>query len=202
MKCFHLVFVSATNTYAPRPAVPTSVVFLNRHIFIEASLLQSLHSLFFFFSHSTKSLLQQEAWNPIPFPTKLQETEKLSKQGRTEAAGWATSQCCSRAEVSTQLCSACRCLQELPLLQGLWEWCFATLILKINSGVLYLHRSKQKLTLFSTDNLTEERFLFPDFYSILGICICLRSVKLGQIIQFEVWEMYIVPRTANFQKKI
>lgn len=39
--------LSATNTYVSRPAFPTSVVFLNRHIFIEASLLQPLHSVFF-----------------------------------------------------------------------------------------------------------------------------------------------------------
>lgn len=49
MKCFNLALLSATNTYVSRPAVPTSVVILNRHIFIEASLLQSLHSLFFYF---------------------------------------------------------------------------------------------------------------------------------------------------------
>lgn len=181
----NLAFLSATKTYVSRPALPTSVI-LNRCIFIEASLLQSLHSLFSIFSHLTKSLLQQEAWNPIPFPTKLQETEGISKQGRTEAAAWATSQCCSRAEVSTQLSSAGRCLQELPLLQGLLELCFATLILEINSGVLHSHKNKQKLTLFSTDSLTEQWFLFPDFYSIVGIYICLWSLKLGQNIQFEV----------------
>lgn len=56
----NLAFLSATKTYVSRPALPTSVI-LNRCIFIEASLLQSLHSLFSIFSHLTKSLLQQEA---------------------------------------------------------------------------------------------------------------------------------------------
>lgn len=134
----------------------------------------SLYIHFFFFPFNkifavTGSLIQ------LPFPPNP-GNRRTFQRGQDGAAGWATSRCCSRAEVSTQLPSACSHLQELPLLQGLLELCFAIFILQINSGVLHSDKGKQKLALFSSDNLTEKWFLFPDFYSILGIYICLWSL--------------------------
>lgn len=77
--------LSATNTYVSRPTFPTSAVFLNRHIFIEASLLQPLHSLFFFPIQQNLCCNRKPeiAWNPIPFPTKPRKHKNFPNR-----AGW------------------------------------------------------------------------------------------------------------------
>lgn len=200
MKCFNLAFLSATNTYVSRRTVPISVAFLNRHIFIEVSAFQSLHSLFFFpffplnkISSVIGSLKSNSLCHQTP------ENWRTLQTGQ-ERGSWLSHISVPQQGFGTKLSSACRHLQELPVLQGLLEFCFDTLILQINLGPLYSHKSKQKLTLFSTDNLTEEWLLFPDFYSILGIYIC-TSVKLGQNIQFEVQEIYTVPKNAICKEK-
>lgn len=69
MKCFNLAFLSATNTYVSRRTVPISVAFLNRHIFIEVSAFQSLHSLFFSFFPTQQNLFcnrKPEIQFPLP----------------------------------------------------------------------------------------------------------------------------------------
>lgn len=77
--------LSATNSYVSRPTFPTSAVFLNRHICIEASLLQPLHSLFFFPIQQNLCCNKKPeiTWNPIPFPTKPRKQKNFPNR-----AGW------------------------------------------------------------------------------------------------------------------